>query len=278
MHKVKSTVLLDAHMDEVGLVAVENVGGFVKAAAIGSPDIRTLPCGEIRFIDGTYGVVSFLPPHLKSGGDGIVPLEELFIDTGGVEVPVGTPGVFISSTAESGALLSSKSLDNRASCAVLLDVLRRLDGETLDVDVAALFSTQEEVGLRGAKPGAAYVGAEYAIVVDVTFGRSADTTGYQAFPPGKGPTIGIGPNMNRRFTERVRAVADAHGIAYQTEVLPGSSGTNASVIQLSNSGCATALISVPLKYMHTASETLNPRDLQSASDLIYFVLKEWEQL
>jgi endoglucanase len=201
----------------------------------------------------------------------------LFIDTGGIEVPVGTSGVFINAEmAENGVFATSTALDNRASCAVLLDVLKRLEGGTLNTNIALMFSTQEEVGLRGAKSGSAYVNADYAIIVDVTFGQSADTKGHEAFQLGKGPTIGVGPNMNRRFTERIKTTAETHEIAYQIEVLPGSSGTNASVIQLSNSGCATALISIPLRYMHTAAETLDLCDLQAASDLIYWVLKDWE--
>jgi len=269
-------ILLDAHMDEVGVVVVENVDGFVKVAALGSPDVRSLPCAEIRFLNGVYGVVSFLPPHLKSGDGGIVPIDELFVDTGGVEVPIGTSGVLISSEF-SGRLFNSKALDNRASCAVLLDVLKRLDGEKLNVDVAAMFSSQEEVGLRGAKVGAVAVDADYAIVVDVTFGQSADTKGHESFPLGGGVTIGVGPNMNRKFTERVRGIADAHEIPYKTEVLAGESGTNASVVQLANCGCSTALISIPLRYMHSPVETVDIRDVEAASDLIYWLIMEWAE-
>jgi endoglucanase len=206
----------------------------------------------------------------------------LFVDTGGIAVPAGTPGVFTRLTVTGeinagGSVISAKALDNRASCAVLLDVLRRLDAETLNVDLSLLFSTQEEVGLRGAQVGALNSGADYAVVVDVTFGKSADTKGHEAFELGKGPTIGVGPNMNRKFTERLKAVADKHNIPYQIEVLPGSSGTNSAVIQLAGQGIATALVSVTLRYMHTPVETLDVRDLQYTSDLLYWLAAEWEQ-
>ncbi|MDR2531038.1 MAG: M20/M25/M40 family metallo-hydrolase [Oscillospiraceae bacterium] len=272
-------LLFDAHIDEVGVIITEYSDGFARLAAIGTPDVRALPASEVEFAlpDGSraVAVISALPPHLTGGGgNAVAAIEELYADTGGVPIPVGTFGTFRSQFTSCGDLVVSKSLDNRASAAVLLDVLRRLEGETLAVELTCMFSAQEEVGLRGAAVGARGVSADLAVVVDVTFGQSPETRGYDSFTLGSGVTIGVGPAMNREFTERVRKIADAHSIPYRVEVLPSRSGTNSDVIQLAGAGAATALISIPVRYMHSPVETLDLRDLQAASDLLYHIAKE----
>jgi endoglucanase len=277
----KPKLLIDAHLDEVGVVVIENAGGFVKIAAVGSPDIRTLPCSEWTFTlpDGSqvYGVVAFLPPHLTGGGTegGIVPVDELFVDTGGIELPVGSFGVRKVPEFDAGALISAKALDNRTGCAVLLDVLKRLDGDDIPVELAVQFSSQEEAGLRGAGAGAERVQPDYAVIVDVTFGQAADAKGYNVFELGKGPTLMLGACVNRAFTDKIRRTAERRGIPYVIEVTAGSSGTNADRIQTAHFGAAAAVLSIPLRYMHTGIETLDMSDVQAASDLIYYLVKDW---
>ncbi|MDR2360152.1 MAG: M20/M25/M40 family metallo-hydrolase [Oscillospiraceae bacterium] len=278
---VKKKLLIDAHLDEVGIVVTENVEGFLKIAAVGNPDTRTFPCGEWEFSrpngEKVYGVTAFLPPHLTGGEKGsIVPIDELFIDTGGVELPVGTFGTRRMPEFDSGKFIAAKALDNRSSCAVLLDVLKRLGDDELPIELAALFSSQEEVGLRGAGTAAERIRPDYAVIVDVTFGQAADTKGYDSFPLGKGPTIAVGPSVNRAFTDKLKRVASRHGIPCAAEVLPGGSGTNADRIQTAGYGVATAIVSIPLRYMHTGVETLDIRDVQAAGDLIYYLIKEWD--
>ncbi|MDR0858761.1 MAG: M20/M25/M40 family metallo-hydrolase [Oscillospiraceae bacterium] len=274
-----TTLLFDAHLDTVGVIVTENCpGGFVKAAKLGSIDPRTLPAAELTFTapDGTrvFGVVNALAPHLTGGSGEMSKVEDLYIDTGGVELPAGTPGVFRQLTADN-VQLSAPYLDNRVGCAVLLDVMRRLNDTASGLDLAYLFSTQEEVGLRGAGPGAYSAEADYCVVVDATFAKSPFDSGYETFTAGAGITIAVGPNMHRGFTAKLRAVAERHGIPYSVEVLHSSSGTNAERIQLSRFGVATALVSVPVRYMHTPAEFADPRDIQAASDLLYYLVTDW---
>ncbi|MDR0935999.1 MAG: M20/M25/M40 family metallo-hydrolase [Oscillospiraceae bacterium] len=273
-------LLFDAHLDTVGVIVTEFTGGYVKIAPLGSIDPRTLPAAELEFIqaDGmrVFGVVNALAPHLTGGGSGDTSkIEDLFVDTGGVELAPGTPGVFRQLIIDNGQL-TMPYLDNRVGCAVLLDVMRRLDNANVGVDLAYLFSTQEEIGLRGAGAGAFSAEPDYCVVVDATFAKSPYDTGYETFNSGAGVTIAVGPNMHRAFTQKLRKIADKHGIPYSIEVLHSSSGTNAEGIQLSRGGVATVLVSVPVRYMHTPVEYTAASDIQAASDLLYYLVTEWD--
>jgi len=276
-----SHLLLDAHCDEVGFVITESLeGGFCKFALLGSVDLRTLPGAEvwIETLNSQFGVICALPPHLTGNSDKkIYSADDLLIDTGGIAVEVGSFGVFASNAIVRNDFTRAKSLDNRASCAVLLDVLKRLKNADLSVDLSLLFSTQEEVGLRGAKVGAYNSNADFAVVVDVTFGEAPNSKGFETFPLGQGVTIAVGANMNRAFTQKLRNVAERHCIPYKIEVLAERSGTNAEVVQLARSGIATALISIPLRYMHSPVEVAHTADLQNASDLLYYLVTDWEK-
>ena len=281
------TVLLDAHMDEVGLIitAVEN--GFLKFSAVGGIDARILPALEVRVLteDGPlFGVIDTMPPHaLKaSDSDKAVDMDKLYIDVGLTQaeaearVPVGTPAVCGVSCWEFGKdRLCGKSLDDRSCAAIQIKAFETLAAEKLNVDLALMISTQEEVGGRGAITGAWRIDPDYAVVSDVTFDRGTDGERVTT-KLGKGAAIGVGPNMHHAMTQELIRLAREKGIPHQIEVCPGRSGTNAEEIQISRLGVATLLVSLPLRYMHTPHEVVCCEDMESVCRLITGFVRSME--
>ncbi len=273
-------LLLDAHLDEVGFIVTEVAEGFLKFSALGGLDERTLPGREVRVLapEGPlYGVVACLPPHVLTAEqkEQAVEIKNLFIDLGLSQaeaekrVPIGTPGVFEGPMFDlQGDNFVSKALDDRICAAVVLQVLENLKGEELPCDLAVMFSAQEEVGLRGAAPGAFRLAPDWCIAVDVTHARTPDAPKGETFEAGKGCTVGVGPNANRAMTKAIMDAAKEQEIPYSVEVMPRSSGTNGWAIQITRQGVATAIVSVPVKYMHSPVEAASLADAEAAADLI----------
>lgn len=273
-------LLLDAHLDEVGFIVTEVTEGFLKFSALGGLDERTLPGREVRVLapEGPlYGVVACLPPHVLTAEqkEQAVEIKNLFIDLGLSQaeaekrVPIGTPGVFEGPMFDlQGDNFVSKALDDRICAAVVLQVLENLKGKELPCDLAVMFSAQEEVGLRGAAPGAFRLAPDYCIAVDVTHARTPDAPKGETFEAGKGCTVGVGPNANRAMTKAIMDAAKEQEIPYSVEVMPRSSGTNGWAIQITRQGVATAIVSVPVKYMHSPVEAASLADAEAAADLI----------
>ena len=273
------TLLLDAHMDEIGLIVTAVEEGFLRFSGLGGIDPRTLPALEVRVLcpEGpVYGVVDTMPPHVLKAEDmdKVFELKDLRIDVGMTQeeaerrIPVGTPVVFAAGCAEMGeGLLCGKSLDDRSCAAILTKAYEDLTGKDLNLNLCLMISTQEEVGGRGAVTGSWNAVPDYAIVSDVTFARSTD--GKQVITElGRGAAIGVGPNMNPALTKELVRYAEENGIAHQIEVCPGRSGTNAEEIQLTRTGVSTALVSLPLRYMHTPSEVVSLEDMESVRKLV----------
>ena len=280
------TVLLDAHMDEIGLIVTAVEDGFLKFATLGGVDPRMLPAREVKVLTEPplFGVIDTMPVHVLKDEDmdKSVPADKLTIDVGLSQeeaerlIPPGTPAVFAAGCEELGrGRLCGKALDDRSCAAILLKAFEDLSSRDLPADVALLISTQEEVGGRGAMTGAWNIAPDYAVVVDVTHAKTPDAKDVTT-DLGKGAAIGIGPNMNRAMTKRLFELAAAREIPCQPEVCPGRSGTNAEEIQVSRAGVATALISLPIKYMHPPLETALTADMESVRRLIVAYVAEME--
>lgn len=271
-------LLLDAHMDEIGFVITAAEEGFLRFAALGGIDPRILPATEVRILaeEPLFGVIDTLPPHILTEEEmsRAVPIHKLCIDAGLSQeeaeklCPPGTVAVFAAGCRPMGSeLLCGKSLDDRSCAAVLLKAFEELCGKELNVDLILMLSTQEEVGGRGAMVGAWGAAPDYAIVVDVTFAKTPDT-GDVNIELGKGAAVGIGPNMSTPMTKALLRLAAEKEIPVQREVLPGRSGTNAEEIQVTRMGVATALISLPERYMHTPSEVVSLADMDAVRRLV----------
>ncbi|MCL2401903.1 MAG: M42 family peptidase [Oscillospiraceae bacterium] len=275
------TLLLDAHIDEIGLIITGVEEGFLRFHALGGLDARTLSAAEVRILADPplYGVICAMPPHVlkKEDTDKALKIEDLFIDIGlnqaqaETAVPLGTAGVMYNGVRRFGEhLLCGKALDDRAGFAAILRTLALLKDTALDVDLYVMGSAQEEVGVRGAASGAFAIDPDYCIVVDVSHAKTPDSKPHEARETlDGGVIISRGPNMNRAFTETAVTLAKANDIPYQIAVEPGgNSGTNARAIQISRNGVATALLGLPMKYMHTPYEVCATDDIESTARLM----------
>lgn len=271
-------LLLDAHLDEVGLTVTGIEDGFLRFAAIGV-DARMLPDREVTVLADPplRGVVACLPPHVLSAEDRekAPKVEEMFIDVGlGQEeaerrIPLGTPVVYKSNFLRLGERqLCSKAMDDRVCFEALLRTVELLRDKELDVDLYVLGSTREEVGGMGARVVTQAIAPDCCVAVDVTFGRTPDTPKNEAMVMGGGPAVGIGPNCARWMVRRLLDGAEQEQIPVQKEVMEGSSGTNGWTMQICNEGVATAVVSIPLKYMHTPVEVVERSDIEDTARLL----------
>lgn len=271
-------LLLDAHLDEVGLVATGHKDGFLRFKANGV-DPRMLPDREVLILTDPpmLGVVACLPPHVLSAEDRekAPEIKDLLIDTGLAQeeaarrIPVGTPMVYRTDFTSLGERqVCTKALDDRSCFAVLLRAAELLRDEELDVDLYVLGSVCEETGGVGAQVGAQGLAPDFCVAVDVTHGRTPDAPKGETFVMGGGPVVGIGPNMARWMTRRLLDKAGELDMAVQKEVMEGNSGTNGWDMQIANEGIATAILSVPLKYMHTPVEVVERGDLEDCARLL----------
>ncbi|MFA7636324.1 MAG: M20/M25/M40 family metallo-hydrolase [Monoglobales bacterium] len=270
-------IMLDAHLDTIGLIVRDFAGGgFVSFATLGGFDPRVLPCQEviIHGKEDVFGVIGAKPPHilskeeLKEG----VKLDDLLIDTGLSDdrmrelIKIGSP---ISVKTKHSMLGEDKfcggGLDNRAGICTHLLAIEQLKSANLNADICVVASHSEEIGRFGAKIAAERLSPDLAIIVDVTHGDTPDGDKSKTCVLGKGPAVCLGPNLNRKYTSVLRKTLEENNIEYQTELETGDTGTNAWDIQVSSCGIPCVLISVPLRYMHTTIETVSLADIKSSA-------------
>ena len=272
-------LLLDAHLDEIGLLVTGVEDGFLRFRSIGGVDPRMLPGRELWVLTQPPlpGVVACQPPHLHDGDaeNKSIPIADLRIDVGlsqeqaEARIPVGTPVVYRGSCFALGKdQMCGKAMDDRSCFAVLMRAMELLADKELDVDVYVMGSTREEVSGAGATVGTWSVQPDCCVAVDVTHGRTPDGPSDKTFKLGGGPAIGVGPNMTRWMTKRMLDKAQQKEIPYQQEVMSGHTGTNGWEMQISREGVATSVLSLPLKYMHTPIETLSLSDLEQTAQLL----------
>lgn len=271
-------LLLDAHLDEVGLVVTGIKDGFLRFKANGV-DVRMLPDREVTILTQPpiLGVVACLPPHVLSAEERekAPEIKDLYVDIGLSQeeaerrIPVGTPMVYRTDfTALGKRQLCAKAMDDRACFAALLRTAELLRDQELDVDLYIVGSVFEETGGVGARVLAQGLSPDFCVAVDVAHGKTPDSPKEGAFVMGGGPVVGIGPNMARWMVRRLLDEAEKLGLAVQKEVMEGSSGTNGWELQIANEGIATAVLSVPLKYMHTPVEVVEPGDIEATARLL----------
>lgn len=270
-------LLLDAHIDEIGMIVTGYEDNFLRFELMGGVDIRMLPAREVVVLTDPpmHGVITCLPPHVQDAEEmeKSIPKDKLYIDLGisnaRESVPVGTPVVYEADCIRlQNDMISGRALDDRAGFVSLLYTLELLKSKKLTIDIAVMGSVQEEVGCRGAKVGSYTVNPDWAVAVDVTHGTTPDASKPRTFDTGSGVAIGIGPNINRIMSDTFRKIAKDRKIPHTFEVMEGATGTNAWPIQVARRGIVTGLLSIPLKYMHTPFETLCEHDIKACSRLL----------
>ncbi len=272
-------LMLAAHMDEIGLMVTDIEKGFLRIARVGGTDRRVLLGLEVT-VHGRRdlpGVVATRPPHVLSQEERkkTVPWDQIFVDVGLPPDEVKelvSVGDLISIRREMSELknrrVSGKALDDRACVAAVTLALEQLQRVQHAWDVFAVATAQEETGLKGAIAAAYGVAPDAAIALDVTFGEQPDAPKADTLKLGEGPSISIGPNFHPRLVERLKEVAEDQEIPYHIDPIPGRSGTDAWAIQVTREGVPTALVSVPLRYMHQPVETLAVADVERAGRLL----------
>lgn len=276
--------LLDAHLDEIGLIVTDiTEDGFIKFGKCCNIDTRPLPALEVSVWgrEEVKGIISTLPPHLQSADDekNAPKLADLAIDTGYSKeqleklVSLGDRITFKRNfTPLLNHCVSASCLDDRSGVAAILMCLDEL--KKLPCKITVMFSSQEEVGLRGAKTGAFAKNIDEAISVDVSFALSLGCDKADCGELSEGPMIGFSPTLDKDMARKLAEVAEKKNIPYQYEIMSGKTGTNADVIAVSESGIKTALISIPERYMHQSVEIVDMDDIENVSRLISAYIKE----
>lgn len=272
-------LMLAAHMDENGLMVSGIEKGFLRISQVGGPDRRTLLGLEV-IVHGQRdlpGIVATRPPHVLPAGERkkAVPWDKLFVDVGlpaeEVEQLV-TIGDLISTRREMVELenrrVAGKAMDDRACVAAVTLALEQLSNMKHTWDVFAVATVQEETGLKGAIASTYGVAPDVAVALDVTFGRQPGVSDEDSFPLGEGPAIGVGPNCHPGLVARLKKVCQDLEISYHIEPLPGRSGTDGWAIQVSREGVPTALVGIPIRYMHQPVETLAVQDVERVGRLL----------
>ncbi len=265
-------VILTAHMDEVGMIATKiEEKGFLRLTTIGL-DTRILPGQEVivHGKEDLRGIIGAKPPHLQIEEERkkAVKLEDMFIDLGLSQdkvkelVRVGDPISFAKPFLSlRNGFVSGKSLDDRAGVAALIETFRLLTDIKHSCDLYGVFTVQEESTGLGAMTSAYEIYPDLAIAVDVTFGAMPGVPSKYTFDLGKGLVFAIGPNVHPKLYELLTTVADEEELSYSIEPNPRSTGTDAMPIQVARAGIPTAVVSIPLRYMHTAVETASLSDI-----------------
>ena len=270
-------IMLSAHMDEIGVIATHiDDKGFVSFTTIGGVRPHTCIGGRVLFLNGTRGLIYMERP---ASPDKLPAIENLYIDVGASNredcpVSVGQLGVFDRPFTELGDRLIAKAMDDRVSVAALIETLRQLQDKSSPHELVFVFSTQEEVGLRGATTAAFGVDPDLGVAVDVTGTGDTPKGSRMEVGLGKGAAIKVrdgGMLSDPRVVRWMADTAEQKGIPYQMEVLEGGT-TDARVIQLARAGVPAGCISIPTRYIHSPSEMVDYNDVQSVVRLLVELL------
>ena len=280
------SVMIAAHMDEIGMmVTAVEVKGLIQFTNVGGIDPRILPGLRVKVgPKRTPGVILWKPIHLWRDMK-TVPMDALRIDVGASDKSAAEPGDRIAFDSEyaqlSDTVVRGKSFDDRVGCSVLVDILR---AGPYPVTVAAAFTSQEEIGLRGAKVAAQRLAPDAAIVLEGTYAydvpdpnREVDAGDLPANPGtrfGGGAVITLADRQmitDPRALAFLRETAEANEIDYQVKTM-GGGGTDGGAIHLAQAGIPTMPISAPCRYIHTPTALLNLNDYDSVLRLSQAVL------
>ena len=284
------SLLFAGHIDELGLIITYiNDQGFVYFDTLGGHD-KTMISGRRISILTKNGIVKAVTGkraiHLMSAQDRkkVPETHEIWIDLGVKNkeeaealVGIGDSVVYDQSfELIRGSVGVARAFDDKAGAYAVMEAVRRLTKGKLAARVTAAATTQEEIGTRGAMTAAFSENPDFAIAVDVghaTDSPDCDPRKYGSFKQGGGPIVCRGPNINPVIFEHIVRAAEKNKIPYQVEADPRPTGTDARAIQVAQSGIATGLLSIPLRYMHTPSEMVDLADIEHTVQLLVAVAR-----
>jgi endoglucanase len=278
-------VLLDAHMDEVGFMIVnDDSDGFFQFQTVGGIDARHLVGKQVIVgKDHAVGVIGAKPIHLTTPEERrhTIEVDALRIDLGPEgKAKVGDRATFATKFKRVGPSIMSKAIDDRIGIAILVELLKHAPKH---IELCLSFSVQEEIGLRGAKVAAHYFEPDLAIAVDSTPAR--DLPHYEGKENyayntqlGLGPAIYMANNSTMDDPRLVRFLAETaekHKIQYQFRQ-PGGGGTNAGAIQQARAGAPVVSVSVPHRYTHSPVSVSRVDDWKNTLNLLHTALNDME--
>lgn len=266
-------LMLAAHMDELGLmVTYIDEKGFARIANVGGISPSLLVGKRVIFENGVIGTIN----HEKIKELKELDWTKLYLDTGAANreeassrIKIGDVAVYDQGLEDLGNRLLGKAMDDRIGCAVLIETLKRLPA-SLPHEVVFVFTVQEEVGLRGARTAAYGLNPDYGLAVDVTRVGDTPEAPLMDVSLGKGPAVKIKDSSlicHPRVRHIMIKVAEDNKLDYQLEVLV-SGGTDAGAIQLTRQGVPSGVLSIPCRYVHTPSEMVDKKDVNTAVDLL----------
>ena len=272
-------IMLAAHIDEIGVIVTHvDAEGFVRFTTLGGVRPHTCVGGRVRFLNGLSGVISMEPLDDPTR---VPTFEQLYIDLGltsnqNAPVKVGDVAAFDRPFLDLGERLVAKSMDDRIGAVVLIEALRRL--QDTPNEVYFVFSTQEEVGVRGATTSAFGVDPDLGLAVDVT--GTGDTPRRSKVRMqvslGKGPAIKVrdgGMLADPRVIDWMVRTAEQQGLPYQLEILEGGS-TDARAMQMTRAGVPAGCLSIPTRYIHSPSEMVDYNDVQQSVQLLVALISQ----
>lgn len=281
------TIMSAAHMDEIGfMVRHIDANGFIRFVPLGGFDAKTLTAQRV-IIHGKkdiMGVMGCKPIHVMSPAERtkLPEVSDYFIDTGlskeKVEelITVGDPITRERELIEMGDCVNVKSLDNRVSVFILLEVLRALakNGKRPAYNFAAVFTVQEEVGIRGANVSAMQIQPDFGLALDITI--ACDVPGTPDHDKvtclGEGTAIKIYDSSticDARMVKFLKKIATKKNIKWQTEILPSGGTDTAGIQRMTPGGSIAGALSIPTRYVHQVIEMCHKDDIQATIDLAY---------
>ena len=277
-HTPKKRIMLDAHMDEVGLI-IKSItrDGYLKFQTVGGIEPSVMLARRVLISGGIFGVIGCKPVHLSSADEKkkCPKTESLYIDIGANSkeqaeeiVSIGDRAVIVSDYCENEDKIISKALDDRIGCAVLIDLIRKYD----EYDFYAVFSTQEEVGARGAKVATFSVSPDSAIVLEGTTAADiADTPAEKTVCSlGEGAAVSFMDRGTVYYKNYFEYAVDSPVKCQVKSAVSG--GNNSGTIHLSKGGVKTIAISVPCRYIHSSGSVADKSDIYSARELAEYML------
>lgn len=286
--EAKYKVVIEAHADEISwFVNYISDDGYIYVVRNGGSDHQIAPSKRVNIATDkgiVKGVFGWPAIHVRTDRDEKTPkMDNIFIDVGceskdevlGLGIQVGNVITFDDELMElNGKYLCGRALDNRIGGFMIAEVARKLseNGVKLPFGLYIVNAVQEEIGLRGAEMMAARIKPNVAIVTDVchdTHSPMYDKKKDGDQKAGKGPVLSFGPAVQNNLLKMIMTVADGKEIPYQRAAASRSTGTDTDAFAYSGEGIASALISLPLKYMHTTVETAHHDDIQNVIDLMY---------
>ena len=265
-------LMMCAHMDEIGFIVtyIED-DGYVRFAPIGGINFAAAAYSEVVFENSKCGIIvpeaEVKPADYKA---------DSFVVDLGVKTKkeaerickIGdTFAVRPSVRNLAGGRLCGRPLDDKIGCAVLMAAAEKSD--TFKNDVTFVFTVQEEVGIRGARTAAFAIAPDYGVAIDVTATGDAKGAKPMAVKLGGGAAIKL-KDMSAicdvTLVEKMKTLAKDNSVPYQLEILPFG-GTDAASMQLAGEGCRAGCISIPTRYVHSAVETMDEKDVRAAIDL-----------